>query len=273
MREIHNEYLDYRFSLPNKVTRVVSLVSSATEALDHMGLLDRVIGVSEYCGRYVDDREIPTVGQYLNADFDQIIKLKPELIVTTTGIQRHLARKIQKSGLPIYQLTLPASFEGMLENIIVLGGLVNELEKARCLVRKLRLKSELVREASNAFNRPPRIYVELWLGRHMRAVGGYSYIADLVEMSGGELFYKNHAEGYFTPDFEEAKQADLFVCFHEPEYLVDGAQLASERGWNMPIIMSTVDCGENVIQDGPSLLDTAEWLYKQVKAKLGELSQ
>ncbi len=44
------------------------------------------------------------------------------------------------------------------------------------------------------------------------------------------------------------------------------AQHVAERNWNSdtPVIVSTVDCGQNVIQEGPSFLDTAEWLQNKL---------
>lgn len=268
MRRIHNEYLDHRFDLPDKVERVVCLVSSATEAMGAMSLLEKIVGVSEYCDRYVDTSTMQVVGQYVTADLDAIQALKPDLVLTTTGIQRKLGQRMVKAGIPIYNLNLPSSFEGMLENIMVLGGLLNEMQKARELVLKMRSRAEQMR-AVNAGQTRPKIYVELWLGKHMRAVGGYSYIRDLVDLAGAELVYETLAEGYFVPDLEEVKRhdPDAFVFFHEPEYLVDGDALVAERGWNKetPVIMSTVEMGMNMIQDGPSLLDSADWLRKQLE--------
>lgn len=289
MRKVHNEYLGYRFELPDEVRRVVCLVSSATEVMDKMGLLDRVVGVSEYCDRYVDVSGAEVVGRYLDADFEAIAALEPDLIVTTTGIQRGLAGRFMKAELPIYQLALPSSFEGMLENVMVLGGLLNEMGRARELVRVMRGRGAELRGVGTVVDAcgadhelheshelkiglggvKPKVYVELWLGRHMRGVGGFSYIADLVEMAGGELMFIDRAEGYFVPDFEEAGEADVFVCFHEPEFLVDGEGLARERGWGIPVVMSTVDVGENMIQDGPSFLDTAVWLRGELGRVLG----
>ncbi|GAA5493854.1 vitamin B12-binding protein [Rubritalea halochordaticola] len=272
-RSIHNEYLDHRFEISGEVKRVVSLVSSATEYLGEMGLLDRVVGVSEYCDRYVDTSGMEVVGQYVTADIERIVQLEPDLLLMTTGIQRKLGLRMAKAGVPVYNLPLPVSFEGMLENVMLLGGLMDEMGKARQLVEWLRERAAKLR-AEQIFEQRPRVYVELWLGRHMRAVGGLSYIRDLVEMAGGELVYGERSQGYFVPELDEVKRLnpDVYVFFHEPEYRVDGAALVRERGWDesIPVVMSDVTMGENVIQDGPSMLDTVVWLREQMRiAKRG----
>ncbi len=266
MKTIYVELLDYTFELCEKPQRVVSLVSSATEAMDRMGLIDRVVGVSEYCGRYVKDLKAPVVGQYLNCDVDQLMAMEPDLILITSGVQLKLGKKLVKLGLPVYVLPLPQSFYGMLENNVVLGGLLGELDQARALSSAMLDRSIELRGSHSSGK--PLVYVELWLGRHMRAVGGLTFIQDLVEMAGGELVFGNHSKSYFIPDFDEVAEMkpDVFLFFHEPEYLVDGRELVSERGWDtdVKVVISTVECGENMIQDGPSFLDTAEWLQKEM---------
>ena len=265
-RKVHNEIINYRFELSDRPLRIVSLVSSATEAIAEMGFLDRIVGVSAYCGRYIPDLSAPVVGEYLNCDVAQIKELKPDLIITTSGVQLGLAAKLAKEGLPVYTLTLPQTFYGILENNIIVGSLLNEQKAARDLSREMLLYAERLR-ANNVAKRP-KIYLELWLGRHMRAIGGMSFINDLVEIAGGELIYDELTKGYFKPDLAHVAECEpnIFIFFHEPEYLIDPYQLVKERDWNTetPVIISTVDCGENVIQDGPSFLDTAEWLQKEI---------
>ncbi|MBT8038380.1 MAG: ABC transporter substrate-binding protein [Verrucomicrobiae bacterium] len=268
LRNIHNELLDHRFTLSGRPKRIVSLVSSATEAMDKMGLINRVVGVSEYCDRYIHDLQAPVVGEYLNCDTDALKNLQPDLILTTGGIQLNLARKLAQQGFPVYALPLPQSFFGTLENNLILGGLLGELEKARHLCTDMQRRASALRLSSPSVR--PSIYLELWLGRHMRAVGGGSFINDLIDIAGGDLIYKNHTLGYFKPDFDAVAQAapDVYLFFHEPEYLIDPAELVADRKWNpdTPVILSTIECGQNMIQEGPSMLDTAEWLQNQLLA-------
>jgi len=265
-RNIHCEAINHRFELPENPARIISLLPSATEALYHMRLTERIAGVSEYCDRYVPKLTAPRVGQYLNCDLDQIKSYKPDLILTTGGIQLKLAVKLAKEKLPVFVLPLPQSFHGILENIRILGALMNQLESARNLTASLNSKAELLRK--NAPSVRPKIYLELWLGKHMRAVGGGSFIQDLIEIAGGSLIFENNNAGYFTPDFDQVSslKPDVFLFFHEPEYLINPTDLIRQRNWNpdTKVIVSTVLCGENVIQDGPSLLDTAEWLQQEL---------
>ena len=84
------------------------------------------------------------------------------------------------------------------------------------------------------------------------------------------LVFRDHTRGYFTPNFNAvaAARPDIHLFFHEPEYLIDPTELVRDRGRNpdTPVIISTVECGKNVIQDGPSFLDIAAWLQKKLRS-------
>ncbi|MGE9270528.1 MAG: ABC transporter substrate-binding protein [Verrucomicrobiales bacterium] len=267
LRPVHSELIDHHFDLVDRPRRIVSLVSSASEAIHEMGLVERLVGVSAYCGRYLSKPAPPVVGEYLTGDFEKIVALEPDLVLTTTGIQRKLAMKMAARGLPVFALPLPMGFHGMLENHLLLGRLMNELEVARQLNRHMERSAMLLRK--KAGGQRPRVYVELWLGRHMRAVGGGSFIHDLLEIAGADLLFAERTDGYFTPDFDEVAvgQPDIHLFFHEPEYLIDPRHLVKERGWEVrtPLVVSTVDRGRNVIQDGPSFLESAAWLQEEIQ--------
>ena len=204
----------------------------------------------------------------MTADIDAIVELQPDLVLLTTGIQRRLSQRLLDRGLPVYNLALPTSFEGILENYMILGGLLNVLDKARALVARMRSEAMRLRSEHTFSHQRPRVYVELWLGRHRRAVGGLSYIVSLLAMAGCDMVYQDRAVGYFENEFDdvEIQNADAYLFFHEPEFLVDGGCLVKERGWipELPVLMSTVQVGDNVIQDGPSMIKTARWIYQEL---------
>ena len=124
IRRVRCEALGTIISLPEKPQRVVMLVPGLTEAIWEMKLSERVVGLSAYCGRYVEIGERVVVGDYLRIDEAKLAALKPDLIVMTGGIQLGVARKLSAAGLAVYVLPLADSFSGILENIRRLGALL-----------------------------------------------------------------------------------------------------------------------------------------------------
>ncbi len=265
------ESLNHSFEIPDRLERVVSLTSGATEAIFAMDRGDCVAGVSEYCSRYVPNLSAPVVGDYLCVDDGQLARVQPDLVLVTTGVQRKLGMRLAEQGLPVYALPVPGSFHGILENSLTLAALLNALPSGQALVQRLATKVAELR--ASAPESPPRIYVELWFGRHMRTIGGRSFIHDTVRLAGTEPLFRDRREAYFVPDFEEVSRLrpDLLLFFSEPEYPIDTLAILEERGWadtlNVPIIESTIECGRNVIHDGPSCIETSFWLKDRISAR------
>ena len=262
------ELLGTSFELPAAPQRIVSLVSAATETVALLGGLDRLVGVSPYCSRYVPELAAPVVGDYLKADLDALRALAPDLLLFTAGVQLPLARRCAAAGLPAYALPVPASRFGILENIVTVGALIGSIEPARALANGMGAGFEWLRATRGAAR--PRVYVELWFGRHPRTSGGRTFIHDLIELAGAQNIFGSSPQGYLPLDIPAAAAAkpDVALFFSEPEYPVDSGQLLAERGWDAPggprVITSTVDRGRNLIHDGPSFADTARWLARQM---------
>lgn len=251
--------------LPVKPKRIVSLASGLTEALVHMGYSDSIAGISSWCPNFVPDLKVPIIGDYLSVNEKDLRAVETDLFLITTGVQRGLARKLLKQGIPVYVLPLPNSLHGILENVMALGALVDDMPAARALVQKwnrfflgLQLDSVSIK---------PRIYTELWFGKHPRTIGGLTFVHDLVEAAGGENIFGHIRKGYLPLDLSEVQKmnSDIFLLYSEPQYPIDPAALQTERGWNFPIIQADIRPDHNLIHDGPSMMDTAKWLSDSIQ--------
>lgn len=267
---VYCECLARSVELPDRPRRIVSLVSSATEALAAIGCLDRIVGVSSYCSRYVPDLAAPVVGDYLSVDEELLRELEPDLVITTTGVQRGVGRGLSNDGYPVYAIALPNSLHGILEGVLLIGALTGSMTAARDLVRRWSAHFEALR--ADAPPTRPRLYAELWFGAHQRTPGGLTFIHDLLEAAGAEPIFGDVAQGYLRVDAEEVerRRPDVAVIFSEPEYPIDSRALLRERRWDeaMPhlaVIESTVDRGRNLIHDGPSMMETATWLHTRIR--------
>ncbi len=269
MREtlrIHCDALGRFVDLPKPPRRIVSLVSSLTEALFELEVAERLVGVSSYCPNYVAGLTTSIVGDYLSVDEVKLREVEPDLILTTTGVQRQVGRRLAEKGWPVYVFPLPNSLHGILENLIVLGGLVGKVQAARELsLRWQRLFLDLQADAPAT---RPRVYAECWFGRHPRVPGGMTFIHDLIQAAGGENIFGHEPQAYLPLDLDEAlrRRPQVMLLYSEPEYPLQAQALLQERGWNVRVIESTVTPGRNLIHDGPSMMQTALWLHEQLRA-------
>jgi ABC-type Fe3+-hydroxamate transport system substrate-binding protein len=263
---VHCDLLGRAVELPDHPQRIVSLVSSATEIVAALGHTDRLAGVSSYCGRYVDGLKAPIVGNYVDVDEGAIRDARPDLVLTTTGVQRWVGKRLADEGLPVYVLPLPNSVYGILEGVRLVGALVDDMPAAHGLCATMEAGFTDLRNRTSACR--PRVYSELWLGRHVRTPGGLTYIHDLLTLAGGDPIFGSDRSGYLPVDAAEVERLrpDIAVIFSEPEYPIDSRRLLADRGWDrslpgLTVVESSVERGRNLIHDGPSILDTARWLH------------
>lgn len=268
--KIHNDLIDHIIDLPDEPRRMVSLSSGFTESLFAMGCAERVVGVSSYCSRYVDVADRAVVGDYLEVDLDALAAIDPDLIVVTGGVQRSLAMKLKREGLPVYALPLPESFAGVCDAAVRLGALSGDVTRGRDLAWNM--MTEAARIRSSWTGAIPSVYVELWFGRHVRTIGGRTHIHDTVEIAGGNPLFGTDPRSYLGIDISAVDEAqpEVFLGFHEPEFAVDFASEAEKREWSSwarapRVVVSSVDRGRNLIHDGPSLLETARWLQGELR--------
>jgi iron complex transport system substrate-binding protein len=268
--KISCELLGTSFELVSAPQRIVSLVSAATETVAELGARELLVGVSPYCSRYVDGLAAPVVGDYVRADVGALRAIAPDLVLLTSGVQLPLARRCAAAGLPAYVLPVPSSRFGILENIVAVGALIGRTAAARALADRMAAGLEALRAAPRAAR--PRIYAELWFGRHPRTTGGRTFVHDLIEVAGGDNVFGALPQGYLPLDLPAAAAArpDVLLLFSEPEFPVDAELLVAERGWalatDVRTIVSTVDRGRNLIHDGPSFIETARWLGERLQA-------
>jgi len=253
--------------LERPAARVVSLVSSATETLFALGAGDAVVGVTPWCRRYVPGLAAPVVSEYVSGDPAAVAAVSPDLVVATDGAQLPLARRLAAAGLPVFLLPVPHGRAGIEENALVLGGLVDRVAAARALCDGL--ERDCAALVASAPPRRPRVYAELWFGRHVRRPGGLSFVHDLLWLAGLDPVHGARADAYAPPDLDEVLRLrpEWVIVFSEPDFPVDAPALLAERGWDRAfsprLLVSTVERGRNLIHDGPSFVETARWLRER----------
>ncbi|MEW6046026.1 MAG: ABC transporter substrate-binding protein [Bacillota bacterium] len=119
---IAHEWLG-ELELPDAPGRVVSLAPNATETVFLPGGGERLVGRSSFCCRPDAARRLPVVGNYTKARWELLEQLRPELILTTTGVQNPLTLELRRRGYAVFPVPLPHSPWGVLENAVLIGDL------------------------------------------------------------------------------------------------------------------------------------------------------
>jgi len=165
-------------------SRIVCLTEETTETLYLLGEGDRVVGVSGYTVRPPEARQKPKVSAFINARFDKIDALKPDLVLAFSDLQADIARELIRRGYPVYTFNQRSVAE-ILQMIRVVGALVGCADKGDALASRLEADLDAIRVGAAALPRR-RVFFEEW---DAPLISGIRWVEELVEVAGGDPIF------------------------------------------------------------------------------------
>src|SRR4051812_14688699 len=166
--------------------RIVCLTEETVETLYLLGEEHRVVGVSGYAVRPPRvRREKPRVSAFISADFEKIIALKPDLVLTFSDLQADIAAELIRRSIAVHAFN-QRDVAGIFSMIRTLGALVGATEKAETLAASLQDRLDAAREQTVKLPRRPRVF----LGEGEEPmISGIQWVSELIEAAGGvEVF-------------------------------------------------------------------------------------
>src|SRR4026208_287583 len=157
-------------------SRIVCLTEETTETLYLLGEGDRVVGVSGYTCRPPEARKKPRVSAFINARFDKIDALKPDLVLAFSDLQADIARELIKRGYPVYTFNQRSGAE-ILQMIRLVGALVGRRGARGGLASQMETGLEEIKALAAAFTRRPKVFFEEW---DEPLISGIRWVEELV---------------------------------------------------------------------------------------------
>src|SRR6187549_1872939 len=108
--------------------RIICLTEETTETLYLLGEQDRIVGVSGYTVRPPEARQKPKVSAFINAKFDKILALEPDLVLAFSDLQADIAAELIRRGVTVVSWN-QRSVEEILDMIQMLASVVGVPEK------------------------------------------------------------------------------------------------------------------------------------------------
>src|SRR5262249_29072132 len=142
-------------------SRIVCLTEETTETLYLLGQGDRVVGVSGYTVRPREAREKPRVSAFINAKFDKIEALRPDLVLAFSDLQADLVSELVRRGMNVVVFN-QRSIAEILQMIRMLGALVGCQMQGELLADRLERDLDAIRETASRLTARPRVFFEEW---------------------------------------------------------------------------------------------------------------
>lgn len=166
---------------PRYPRRVVCLTEETTETLYAIGAGELVVGVSSFTVRPPEARKKPRISTFLDAKYDEILALEPDLVLGFSDLQADIARDLAKRGVPVYVFN-QRSLAEILQTVRVVGALVGRAPAAEKLADRLEANVRRHAEAAAALPRRPRVFFEEWPDP---LISGIRWVSELIEVVGG----------------------------------------------------------------------------------------
>ena len=166
-------------------SRIVCLTEETTETLYLLGEGDRIVGISGYTVRPPEARAKPKVSAFINARFDKIDALQPDLILAFSDLQADIAAELIRRGHPVITFN-QRSIAQILQMIRMVGALVGRGADADVLASNLEKGLEEIRRQAAGLPRRPRVFFEEW---DDPLISGICWVDELIEIAGGQPLF------------------------------------------------------------------------------------
>ncbi|MFE8070550.1 cobalamin-binding protein [Marinobacteraceae bacterium S3BR75-40.1] len=176
----------YRVTLAGPAQRIVSLAPHLTENLFAIGEGGRIVGTSSYSDHPPAARRIPRVGTHDRIDLEQLLALKPDLVLLwLSGNGRAEAERLRKLGLTVVA-TEAGNVEAIAATLRLLGRLTGTARGEREAEAFLRGMTQLASRYSD--RRPVRVFYQIWQDPLM-TIGGAQIISDVLDRCGARNIF------------------------------------------------------------------------------------
>ena len=239
--------------------RIVCLTEETTETLYLLGEQERIVGISGYTVRPpAARRDKPKVSAFTSARIEQIVELRPDLVLGFSDLQADIAAELIRRGIAVHVFN-QRDVAGIFAMIRLLGAMVGAAERAERLAERLAAGLEQARARSARADRP-RVFFEEW---DEPLITGIGWVSELIEIAGGEDCFADLARQPLARGRIVAPEA---VVARRPEVIIGSwcgkrfrpERVAARAGW---AALPAVQAGELheiksslILQPGPAAL-------------------
>lgn len=265
-RELTDE-IGRKIRVPEDVDRIVSLAPNLTEIVFALGDGNHLAGDTDFCDYPPEALQKPHVGGPVNPNLEEIVALKPELVLATKTINRaETVNALDHIGLPVYVASDPHSVEEMIVSVEHLGSALGAEKSAAMLAADLRGRlADLDRQLAGVTDR--RVLFVVWT-EPLISVGRNTFIADALRRAGGRSVVEAKAE-WPRVSLEEVVRLQpdvlVFASAHAGGTQRDIDALRARPGWRNLYAMqhgNVVVVSDAINRPAPRMVDAIEDLAR-----------
>jgi len=206
--------------------RIVSLNPATTELFFALGAGDRLVGRTHFDLYPPAAQAVQDLGSAIPPNVESVLGVRPDLVMLyASNSNRDAATRLHAAGVPTLTLRIDhiADFRRAIE---ILGRVLGDTVRATVVADSVRRTLERVRTAMQG---KPRLtaFWKAW-DSPVIAIGGGSFLSELVEIAGGKNIYGDDPRPAFDVTIEDVVRRDPDVVFAGPE---SGERMRTAPAW------------------------------------------
>jgi iron complex transport system substrate-binding protein len=170
-------------TVPDTVTRFISLAPNLTEIVYAIGAGDNLVGRTTYCNYPPEAQKVEEVGDTLKPSIEKIIALRPQVVFVSTASQLEaFTSELEAHHIAVY-VTDSHDLEGVFHSIEGIADLLQKRLQADELLRRLRARVATVEDRVKS--RPPvKVFYQV-SDEPLYTIGRDAFLTDLIRRAGG----------------------------------------------------------------------------------------
>jgi len=178
--------------------RIVSLSPSVTETLFALGLGQKIVGVTRFCTYPEEAKQIPDVGGYLDTNYERILELQPDCVIT---LEEHKGAIERLKAFDIQVVSVNnKDIEGILTSIVTIGELCDVQDASHNLLMDIQGRLDKIQDhlTHRGHGRPwvsPLVLISIGRTRDSRGIsrlniaGKEGFLTAMLHLAGGKNAY------------------------------------------------------------------------------------
>jgi iron complex transport system substrate-binding protein len=189
--------------------RIVSLAPSNTEILAALGLLDRVVGVTDVCNYPPEVKNITHIGGYSAISIEKVSASRPDLIVASDITPPETVSRLREIGLTVVVIS-PRNIEDTMRDIRLIGTVTGTGTTADLLTANLSARIAAAAPPASSSYRPTVAHV-VWHSP-LYVSGNETIQNDVIIAAGGTNIFSDKS-GWNTVSLEEflTRNPDIII--------------------------------------------------------------
>ncbi len=250
--------------------RIVCLTEETTEMLYLLGEQDRIVGISGFTRRpAVARKEKPIISTFLDAKYDEILALKPDLVIGFSDIQAQIAKELVARGVTVL-INNHRSVQGIKSMMLQLAALVGAYERGLEIVAQIDREIAAIQRKTAQWSFRPKVYFEEW---YDPLIFGIEWVREIVQIAGGVDIFADRG-GALAKD--RIIKDSMEVVRHNPDIILVSwcgkaykeSRLVKRPSWDKITAVGNKDIyeipSEIILQPGPAALTDGLRILHQI---------